>query len=1316
MKRKNPISLKAILFFYLIKCSCIVVGEEINNLTINDGLPTNGIRCILIDQRNYLWLGTQNGVSFYNGSFTNYNAKVGIEGELQSSKIFDLVEDSENNIWIAGKNCLEKYNQRTGKFSHTFIVDGTEKLLEGKVSSLFYDTVSNRLWVAIKGLGVYYRENNKFKLFSDVNHNKILRHVNKIKKGRSGKLYLAGRESLVIMQGKKVCKYDYTTDLAVKDIVEIKGNIVLATNKGLYHYNADNDFIKQLNLQEKDFALYNYQCNAILKIKDELWVATDGGGIRIINWNDLTVQKFTKDEGLTGNAISKLYKDINGNIYVTTYHNGVNIIDTQKRIFRTTVKNPACKTIIKSLLYTSSNHLLVGSDGNGIFVYAINHNKEVSEKSRQILPSGNITSMAENSKGDVYIAVYRSGIYKYNVIRNELSVISKECQNVWKLCCDKNDNVWITTINNGVLFLDSTSKEIKKILDINCTISAITYKDDKIYIGTENKGIGVINLNGKVDKYYSHCHIKQLNGNFIKDILIDNDTIWYSVENVGLVLFDKKNEKYKIFDVAHGLPNSSVQCISKHKNNLWLGTNNGLCQYNIATSEYYNYYQHDGLISSQFTSSDSYVEGNNIYMATTDGCVVFIPQQIETRKVNSKVNITDFQILQQENDEDDKKVQVIGDKYSINSITLPHNYADFNIDYTCPEIILQDAVEYAYRLKNFNSTWNYVGKRKTAIYTNIPPGEYVFEVKAGIDNNWNDEIDTIRIVIKKPWWVEWYAIIGYLCILSLISWLIYRSARERLILKKQIKISQLKKEHEEILNNEKTKFFINVSHEFRTPLSLIYGCIEELLKTAEHDENKIKRNLNNAFHNCNRLLRLVNELINFRKLESNKVTLKVQSCNVKNVVNEIVEGYQISFDTKQITFHKDLIMEDEICWLDIDKFEMIISNLISNALKFTPNSGDVTLQIKKQNNKLLVSVKDSGCGISEHDQAHIFERFYVGSSQEGNKTSSGIGLSLVKQFVEIHKGVITLESQLGKGSIFNIVVPCNKSDYTQTEIIESKLDFSKGELIKPTVECTNGKMIESAIKKQSVLIIEDNDELRHFLADNLKDQYNVKEAEDGQIALQMLTQFVPDIIICDIMMPKIEGIEVCKRIKNDNSVNHIPIIVLTAKTTEETHLSALKVGADDFVTKPFSVVKLRAKIESILDNRQRVYNYLQANTFHGTDVINAKDEDKDFIIKFKELLHKNINNIDFDIPSVAKEMNMTRQCLNKKIKKLFDVTPFEFLHAIRMEKAAVLLKEKKLTVNEIAFEVGYNDIKTFRNNFKKFYGKTPSEYKKGKSL
>ncbi len=1126
----------------------------------------------------------------------------------------------------------------------------------------------------------------------------------------------------------------------------------------------------------RDLSKINYQTVSIISDnKNGLWI---GRNEILINYNVNSGAIF--DIGESGNNklenkdIKRLFVDKFNILWVGTYNNGVYKIDFEKKSFLSSIaflKKEALynevfhKSPIKAMCEDNNGNIWLGAGGLGgiakitvnqldsslsnskqkkwVFDY-LNTNKKFQKQ-----PFYRIKKLLNDSKGNIWVGS-SSGLSKIQLLSNSYKTETFKAFNpekssfsfpVFAIEEDHLGAIWAGYFGNGLLKLtyNNNSKKYEYLSYkndpenteslSNNTIRVITEDSYKnLWIGTA-LGLNKLKYNkdGSVvfDRFFNN---KKDNNSLGNDHVLDvfqskNGNIYVGTFGGGLnEITILKNNKYqfKRYTIKNGLPSDVVYHIEEDSSgNLWLMHIRGMSKLNLTTGKV-SYFKNQSNLNEYEFRDNSMLKTSSGYIigGTTTGFSFFDPDKLTENKTKAELVITDFKISNESvNIFEKKQGKVILDK-NINQtdkIELSYNMNSFEFTFSSLHFSDPEKNKYKYILEGFDDKWYYsIGnQRRFAAYTNVPAGEYTFKVygsnSAGM---WTDEPKKISVSIKNPWYLTTLSIFLFLILLVTVIYVFVK-----------IRLNQIRLEKSEEMNQMKLQFFTNVSHELRTPLALIVSPLEQIIRGNVNLKDQPKLN-SIMYKNSNRLLKLINQLLDFRKAESGNLSLMVQNDDLVSFVRDVFTVFEEIALEKEIKF-LFLSGEKEIsAWFDNDKIEKILYNLLSNAFKFTPKGKSIKVSVEiKNKDYAIIKVIDYGIGIPEEELNSVFERFYQTrnkniSAQEG----SGLGLAYIKHLVKIHNGEINIKSKLHEGTTCTVTIPISKTAYLKSSIIElqpQKYNFNystTGVNILKESQLLRGKLVENITEHSTetplILIVEDNRELRDYMVDFLSNDFRVLTANNGKEGLDLAIKNIPNIIICDLMMPIMDGVEMCKTLKTDVNTSHIPVIILTAKSGIENEKEGLETGADEYLLKPFDVDLLKLRLNNILRTKQQWIQKFKTNSSSKPWKELSNKLDQKFIEKSIEIVKKNLDNANFSVEQFALEIGMSRSALFLKLKSVTGQSSSEFIRTIRINNAAKLIRSMKYSISEIIYMVGFSDPKYFRTCFKKQFGMRPSEYLK----
>ena len=795
--------------------------------------------------------------------------------------------------------------------------------------------------------------------------------------------------------------------------------------------------------------------------------------------------------------------------------------------------------------------------------------------------------------------------------------------------------------------------------------------------------------------------------------------IWIGTRN-GLFALREGDKEPLQYTTDNGLPSNVIYGILEDSyGRLWVSTNQGLSCFNPDNRKLRNFTIVDGLQSNQFnTGAYCRVSNGHMLFGGINGITSFRPETLIDNPYTPKPVINKLFVFNEEVLPNDETGILKENIEGVDHIILKSSQNSFSISFVVSNYIAGKHNTFAYKLEGYNEEWYKQGDISPVSYSNLPAGNYRFLLKAANnDGKWSKDMAVLHIKVLPVWYCTWWALSIFALFFVLLAFIIFRFFWLRKSMQTEIRMERLDKEKREEISQMKIRFYVNISHELRTPLTLIVAPLQELLSNVTGHWEREK--LLYIQRNTKRLLHLVNQLMDYRRAELGIFELKPVYANIyKRVLNTFL-NYESLAKRKDIDYNFYSELQDEDVLFDGTYLDLIVNNLLSNAFKYTGDGESVSVKLYKENKNVVLQVIDTGVGIPEDKQQKIFERFYqIENGHEG----SGIGLSLVQRLVELHHGQITLVSEVGEGSTFSIYIPQDKSVYSADELLGSS-----GELEGQRVYSTNAHDMyvddvefvevetnekEESSKHGTILIAEDNEELRQYLSNGLSAQFNLIEAENGQQALDLLKDNDVDLILSDVMMPVMDGIKLCKSVKQNLRTCHIPVYLLSAKVDVKYQLKGLQVGADDYIPKPFSMEVLIAKILNMLRTRYRIFEHFSNTAEIEPDKITSNAMDEEMLKKAIAIVEKNISNVEFSTEQFASEMNMSRSNLHLKLKAITGKSAIDFIHKIRFNRACQLLKEGKYTVSEISFMVGYNTPSYFAARFKKYMGCLPTEYGK----
>ena len=807
---------------------------------------------------------------------------------------------------------------------------------------------------------------------------------------------------------------------------------------------------------------------------------------------------------------------------------------------------------------------------------------------------------------------------------------------------------------------------------------------------------------------------------------------WLGSYGAGVTKLDTRTGKTTFYTIEDGLQSNTIHAISgDSSDDLWLLTSLGITRFNPSSLETDRFDFTDGLggspvgmaVAGLFQTGNPTFKSENgtIFFGSNNGLTVFHPDHVQMNQFKPPLAITDFKVSGKSHPLDGK------------AITLAHHQNFFDIEFVALSFFSSSKNQYAYKLEGLDKDWVYTGTQREARYTNVSPGKYIFRVKgSNNDGVWNEQGASMQVTILPPWWQTWwaYSLYGMLALGLLYGLRQYTVNRERW--KHELKLQRIEAEKMHEIDHLKSRFFANISHEFRTPLTLILGPLEKFISRTpeESEDGPVYQMMQRSAH---RLLHLINQLLDLSKLEAGSMKLETKPADIVNFLKAIGLSFTSLAERKLIQYQVQYPVEHPVVYFDADKLEKIITNLLSNAFKFTPAGGEITVtaQLNSADKRaipasfskagsstmvkmLQLKIQDNGAGITAEQQEKIFDRFYqTDTSHTGEQEGSGIGLSLVKELVELHEGEIAVESQPEKGSCFTVRLPLLVADYEQITVGEAVVDKGHSTTI-PLINTAQDKaeatLTLSATDAPLVLIVEDNADIRQFIRQHLSPAYQVIEACDGAKGYSKAVETIPDLILSDVMMPMMDGVELCRKLKQDEKTAHVPVILLTAKASGEGKIEGLETGADDYIIKPFEASELLVRIKNLIDSRKKLREHYRGQITVEPKSITVTSVDEQFLQRVMQIMEAHMADAAFSVEALGLDVGMSRMQLHRKLKGLTDQSPGEFIRSFRLKRAAMLLTQNYGNISEVAFSVGFNEPAYFTKCFKEQFGQTPSEY------
>ncbi len=1331
----------------------LLTGNDITNVLSFDsftqvnGLPNNQIQCIYQDRKGWIWLGTSQGLSRFDGyRFVNFMPNPDDTKSISGNLVRVIFEDSSGNLLVGTENGgINVFDREKERFRHPFKDDPEFRSKEISVNTLTEDRMGNLYIGTDRNLLVADKE----------------WHLRKVNPQGGGQL--AGFTGSFI----RIINFD--------DF----GNLWIGTTNGLYIYYPETNIVEEVILP-----ILSSQSREVFEILNDddgqLWIGTYSNGLFIIDPQtrqarhlDLgpyyertetirTISKgilgdywigtrgglyvFSKTRGVTGfyrhddrdsrslanNSVLDIFHDARGETWIGT-RGGLNLLAKSKQVFRNFSALPNDNRYLNSnIIYAfwmdGSQRIWVGTEDGGINIYdPVKGTFEymmAKENDRNTISQNCVKAFLDDGKGNLWIGTFWGGIDVLNIKTGRITHFIHSPENpeslsdnrVWDLQRDDKGGIWVAT-SVGLDRYDPENGKFTHYPELakNELVNWIRIDSEKyIWFGTANEVVIYDPETGNTTRYNEHSR------SFLED---SENRYWIATLDNGIALYSKSEGPKMYLNEHNGLSNNQALCVLEDNNkSLWISTSKGLSKYDPVTNQFRNFTSNDGLRNDQFTYGAAFkARSGELLFGGISGFNMFNPQDILVEDLNVPLIFTELRIFNRPVPISDGKDAILTKSISeTTDLVLKYDQNVITLQFAALDFVNSSSTLYSYFLEGFDKDWNEPGTSRTATYTNLNPDDYTLRVKKILPGNPPVDNELIlHLTVLPPFWMTWWFKLLIFIAIAAIFFALIRFIINREMIKNELVSERTKARHLHELDMLKLRLFTNISHEIRTPLTLILGPLEKLI-SKEVPEDEVQSHLAMVYRNTKQLDRLINQLLDFRKLEAGNLKLELTSGDMVTLVSNVTHSFDEFAREKQITLKFNSLKKRIVALYDPDKVETIVNNLISNAIKYTDEGGQVSVHLSlvfaaedeealdtvPEKQYIEIAVKDTGKGISQSNIEKIFTRFFRVDSKNEN-SGTGIGLALVKELVKLHKGTVYVLSKPGKGSKFTVRLPFETEEDIATETKPGGADEAG------SLQRARQAISEEQLEKPDariMLIVEDNPDVRYFIRSHFDMIYTIYEAKNGKEGWDTAIQIIPDVIISDILMPDVDGYEFCKRIKKDERTSHIPVLLLTALHSKEHEIEGLSCGADDYVTKPFDITILQTKVENMLSVRAALKDKYTRELILKPSDVTITSPDERFLQKAMEVVEKNIANPDFDIESFANEVGVSRMQLYRKFNALTNMTVKEFVRSIRLKRATQLLIEKKMTITEIAFAVGFKDLSHFRKCFHREYGMSASDY------
>lgn len=1308
----------------LLQPSYYHLGFGVRNISMNNGLPTNAVRSIVQDKRGFMWLGTDNGLCRYDGS--------------QVQRFVNPVQKFDqfiSTLWVTDDGLV--VGMSNGAYLFSFRTLSFSKIMGGQVSSQvnnFSQDGDGNIWMSTKGQGVfrYNLRTHSVKRFPMPNWNGEVTMV--FVDGNNQVFALSNKAGTVPCRLNKVkdqfehfIKRGLEFELTGLSMAQTQdGSLLVGTwNNGIMLLESDGSVRQLLNPVTSGVG---YHIHKIVSYGEhDVYVACDDGlfvfNLRDCSWKMLS-DVHNPERSIAERFVYDIALDREGGLWIGTFYGGVSYFSPIGERFQAYMPGSSegfLGNVVSRFAEDGKQRVWIATDDGGLNCYVPALGKCVDYPGRDLLSRYNVHGLLVDGSY-LWIGTYGSGLVRYNLDSGEMQFYQFENRSANSSCyClfkDSKGILWATSMD-GAYVLDAKTEKFKSVKTfLSLTIDIKEDQKGNVWFATQGGGLWCYAASASRGKaaWKQYRHVEgdstSLAGDGVNSICRTQSGQLYIATDHGVCEYNAKKDCFRTLPFASDV--HDFACVIENQDELWITSNRGILRY-VPGEPIQQFNRSDGLTSDQFQPNAGIMASDGkIYFGTTRGFNTFYPYQIKINQVAPPVFITSVELF--------NKVVEVGSKNLpealdyVEQVNLAYGDEMFSIDFAALSYVSPEKNKYAYRLEGFDKDWVYVGNEHRATYTNLPAGTYTFRVKAtNNDGVWSKQEARLKIVIHPPFWWSLPAKVLYLL---LIGYLIYLFTHMRLRKEKrrhQREMQQLSDKKEKEMKDARLQFFTMIAHEIRTPVSLIIGPLESLKTDWAKVSSEVKgaaamtTSLDVIDRNAQRLLNLVNQLLDFNKVQQRGLQVHFKLCNMSKLMHAVAERFVPTLEQNGAKLEVEYPADAFAAVMDPEAITKVISNLMTNATKYTKDYVRLSCHVQ-DNDHFVIEVEDNGVGISPDEQKKIFSAFY---QARDNKPGTGIGLNIVKNLVSAHHGKVEVSSVVGKGSLFTVTLPIHQADFAveeENKTVDDQVQDVDEALDVMAQEGWEGDSEEEAPVNPVMLIVEDDEDMRNFIASNFSNYYQVVTAENGVEGLKMLDTYMVSLIVSDWMMPEMDGAEFCRHVRNNTATSHIPFIMLTAKTDNDSKAESMNCGADAFIEKPFSMKYLEACIRNLIDMRRLLQSKFSHMPLEPIDNVTSNLVDNEFLVKMNKLIEDNLTNPCLSVVFLAEQLNISRSTLFAKVKALIDVTPNDMIRLVKLKKAAALLKEGNYRVSEVCYMVGFSSPSYFTKCFLKQFGIRPGEF------